>query len=161
MTLRPSAGRSAVTRRAVADIVEASVRGSYGVVGFATPTIGGHLVRLLGLGEPGIRVAFSDGLIVHLHLRVAYGLPVAEVARQVDSAVRYALRRDLGRQSVELTVHIDGLAYRPARFPEVAAVVPADADGDGGDDGGDDRDRGDDGDGTAVDTLSQRIGGAA
>ena len=161
MTLRPSAGRSAVTRRAVADIVEASVRGSYGVVGFATPTIGGHLVRLLRLGEPGIRVGFGNGLIVHLHLRVAYGLPVAEVARQVDSAVRYALRRDLGRQTVELTVHIDGLAYRPARFPETAAVASVEADGEGGGEGyGGDGDGGD-GDGTAVDTLSQRIGGAA
>jgi uncharacterized alkaline shock family protein YloU len=155
MTLRPSAGRSAVTRRAVADIVEASVRGSYGVVGFATPSIGGHLVRLLGLGEPGIRVAFADGLIVHLHLRVAYGLPVAEVARQVDSAVRYALRRDLGRQSVELTVHIDGLAYRPSRIPEPSLALPIVADGQGG------VDPSVEDDGTAVDTLSQRIGGAA
>ena len=157
MTLRPSAGRSAVTRRAVADIVEASVRGSYGVVGFATPTIGGHLVRLLGLGEPGIRIAVADGLAVHLHLRVAYGLPVSEVARQVDSAVRYALRRDLGRQSVELTVHIDGLAYRPARIPEPAAVesVPP---GTGGDRGGSGTAEYLDGD---VDTVSQRIGGAA
>jgi uncharacterized alkaline shock family protein YloU len=155
MPLRPSVGRSAVTRRAIADIVLASVRGSYGVVGFATPTIGGHLVRLLRLGEPGIRVRLDDGVLVELHLRVAHGLPVSEVARQVDSAVRYALRRDLGRQVVRIAVHIDGLDDGPNRIPgsvtiDAIAVEPA-ATAEGPADGA----RSD------VDTLSQRIGGAA
>ena len=36
-------------------------------------------------------------------------MPVAEVARQVDSAVRYALRRALGREVDRLTIHVDGL----------------------------------------------------
>jgi uncharacterized alkaline shock family protein YloU len=155
MPLRPSAGRSAVTRRAIADIVLASVRGSYGVVGFATPRIGGHLVRLLRLGEPGIRVRIDDGILVELHLRVAHGLPVAEVARQVDSAVRYALRRDLGRQVVRITVHIDGLDDGPARIPEPVTIESAAIDPEPAPDGpATDTD-------VDVDTLSQRIGGAA
>jgi uncharacterized alkaline shock family protein YloU len=108
---RPAPGRAVVTRRAVSDIVRAAVLGSYGVAGFATPDPWGYFVRWLGLGEPGIRVTLDD-LRVELHLRVAYGLPIAEVARQVESAVRYALRRDLDREPSEVAIHIDGLVER-------------------------------------------------
>jgi uncharacterized alkaline shock family protein YloU len=105
---RPAPGRAVVTRRAVTDIVRTAVLGSYGVAGFATPDPWGYLVRWVGLGEPGIRIGLDD-LRVDLHLRVAYGLPIAEVARQVESAVRYALRRDLDREPGEVVIHIDGL----------------------------------------------------
>jgi uncharacterized alkaline shock family protein YloU len=95
----------------VTDIVRTAVLGCYGVAGFATPNPWDHLVRRLGLGEPGIRLDLED-LAVELRLRVAYGLPIAEVARQVESAVRYALGRDLGREPREVTIHVDGLVER-------------------------------------------------
>ena len=119
MPKRPVEGRSAVTRRAISDIIRTAVRGSYGVAGFATPTPDGHLVRVLGLREPGIRLGGVDPLSVDLHIRVAFGLPIAEVARQIDSAVRYALQRDLGREVGEVTIHVDGLEYNPGRIPEL------------------------------------------
>lgn len=125
MPKRPVEGRSAVTRRAISDIIRTAVRGSYGVAGFATPSPGGHVVRALGLGEPGIVLGGHDPLTVDLHLRVAYGLPIAEVARQIDSAVRYAVKRDLGRGVAEVTIHVDGLEYNPGRIPELP-VAPAD-----------------------------------
>jgi uncharacterized alkaline shock family protein YloU len=104
----------------VTDIVRTAVLGSYGVAGFATPDPWGHIVRGLGFGEPGIRLDLDD-LTVELHLRVAYGLPIAEVARQVESAVRYALGRDLGREPSEVTIHVDGLVER-----EPGAIVAPD-----------------------------------
>ena len=52
----------------------------------------GGIRRLVGLGGPGVRVRTAPVFSVELRLTVAFGLPVAEVARQVDSAVRYALR---------------------------------------------------------------------
>ena len=57
-------------------------------------------VRLAGSGsaQPGIGVRLAGGLSIELDLTVAYGLPIAEVARQVDSAVRYGIRRALGRE---------------------------------------------------------------
>jgi uncharacterized alkaline shock family protein YloU len=120
-------GRSIVSRRAVVDIVRTATLGSYGVTGFA----GGILGRLLGrLGfiQPGINVSFGEGvtgsrsedhaaLIVDLDLTVAYGVPIAEVARQVDSAIRYALRRALDREVAHLTIHVDGLRYQPGDVP--------------------------------------------
>jgi uncharacterized alkaline shock family protein YloU len=123
MPERPAAGRAAVTRRAVIDIVRTAVLGSYGVAGFATPTPWGHMVRRLGLGEPGIRVVLDD-LRVELRIRVAYGLPIAEVARQVESAVRYALGRDLGREPVDVTIRVDGLVQPDGGLPSPSDLGP-------------------------------------
>lgn len=105
----PIPGRALATRRAVMDIVRAATLGSYGVAGFA----GGPLERLVAFVEgrpPGLRVLVDDGtLAVQLHLRVAYGLPVAEVARQVDSAIRYGIRRALDREVDDLAIRVAGL----------------------------------------------------
>jgi uncharacterized alkaline shock family protein YloU len=109
----------------VTDIVRTAVLGCYGVAGFATPAPWGHLVRLLGLGEPGIRIDLDD-LTVELRIRVAYGLPIAEVARQVESAVRYALDRDLGRAPGSIEIHVDGLVQREGSVPPPLDVTPSD-----------------------------------
>lgn len=113
---RPIPGRSLATRRVVVDIVRAAVVTSYGVIGVDASPIE-RLLGRLGVGEPGIRVRLDRGIEVDLHLTVAHGLPIAEVARQVDSAVRYALRRSLGHEVHRLTVHVSGLRYQPASVP--------------------------------------------
>jgi uncharacterized alkaline shock family protein YloU len=128
----PTSGRTLVTRRAVADVVRVATLGSYGVTGFA----GGWLGRLqeqLGLGQPGIEVTLGrpsadpltrQDLTVDLDITVAYGLPIAEVARQVDSAVRYSLRNALGRDLTRLTIHVDGLRYQPGDLPATPRADP-------------------------------------
>jgi len=114
-----------VTRRAVTDVVRAATLGSYGVTGFAGGWLG-TLMERLGLGQPGIHVTFGEpgaadrgkpDLTIDLDLTVAYGLPIAEVARQVDSAVRYSIRNALGRDVTRLTIHVDGLRYQPGDLP--------------------------------------------
>jgi uncharacterized alkaline shock family protein YloU len=131
-------GRSIVSRRAVIDIVRTATLGSYGVTGFAGGIVG-RLLERLGFTQPGIRVSFVDGtvsetpaeptasvervpLTIDLDLTVAYGVPIAEVARQVDSAVRYALRKALGREVTRLTIHVDGLSYQPGDLPAAAVA---------------------------------------
>ena len=116
-------GRSAVTRRAITDVVRSAVLGSYGIAGFASPRPVDHLIRWLRLDEPAIRVRHDDGLRVELHLRIAHGLPVGEVARQVDSAVRYALERALDRHVDELTIHVDGLDDHVGIGPPIVTVI--------------------------------------
>jgi uncharacterized alkaline shock family protein YloU len=116
----PSPGRSLVTRRAIADIVRGATLGSYGVTGFAAGPIE-RLVAAVGLAQPGLRLHLGTGLQIDLRLTVAYGLPVAEVARQVDSAVRYAVRRSLGREVDRLTIHIGSLRYSPGGLPPLPA----------------------------------------
>ncbi len=127
-------GRSIVSRRAVVDIVRTATLGSYGVTGFAGGIVGRILGRL-GCNQPGIHVSFAEeaddgsagegrGIDLYLDLTIAYGVPIAEVARQVDSAVRYALRRALGREVAHLTIHVDGLRYQPGDLP-ATTVAPA------------------------------------
>jgi uncharacterized alkaline shock family protein YloU len=118
MTDPAPTGRSLVSRRAVEEIVRAAVLGSYGVTGFADDGPRGTVRRRLGLTRPGIGVAIRPRLTVDLRLTVAYGLPVAEVARQVDSAVRYALRRALGREPEVVAIHVGGLHYETASEPD-------------------------------------------
>jgi uncharacterized alkaline shock family protein YloU len=111
------AGRALVTRRAVIDIVRGVALGSYGVAGFA----GGWLDRLLGSIERrpgGLRVSVAGGsLAIRMHLRVAHGLQVAEVARQVDLAVRHAIRTAIGREVDQLSIRVARLELRPGGDP--------------------------------------------
>jgi len=117
MPERSAAGRSFASRRAIEEIVRAAVLGSYGVVGFVDDDLVGRLRRLAGLGGSGVRVRTVPSFSVDLRLTVAFGLPVAEVARQVDSAVRYALRRALAREPDRLTIHVGRLRYEPSSVP--------------------------------------------
>jgi uncharacterized alkaline shock family protein YloU len=110
-------GRALVTRRAVIDIVRGVTLSSYGVAGFA----GSWADRVLGWIEQrpgGLRVSVADGSLgIRLHLRVAHGLPVAEVARQVDHAVRHAIRVALGREIDRLSIRIAHLEMHPGGEP--------------------------------------------
>lgn len=128
-------GRLLVTKRAVVDVVRAATLGSYGVIGLDGGGPFAALAERLGFGPPGIRVRFGSAdatdvdapeIVVELDLLVAHGLPIAEVARQVDSAVRYAIRRALGRDVARLTIHVGGL--RLGQFPpdEAEAGAPVD-----------------------------------
>jgi uncharacterized alkaline shock family protein YloU len=128
----PTPGRSLVTRRAVVDVVRVATLGSYGVTGFGGGWLG-RIQQRLGLGQTGVHVAFGPpptdpgakpDLQIDLDLTVAYGLPIAEVARQVDSAVRYSLRNALGRDVTRLTIHVDGLRYQPGDLPAAPHVDP-------------------------------------
>ena len=119
----PTPGRSLVTRRAIGDVVRAATLGSYGVTGFAANPVA-RLAGALGLGQPGLRLDLSHGIAIDLRLTVAYGLPIAEVARQVDSAVRYAVRRSTGREVDRLTIHVGALRYQPGGLPSDVPAVP-------------------------------------
>lgn len=112
MAIRPTPGRSLVSVRAVRDIVRTATLGSYGVTGFAGGWVG-RLVERLGLGRPGLAVRMGDTIEIELDLTVALGVPVAEVARQVDSAIRYAIRRALDREVARIIIHVDGLEVPP------------------------------------------------
>ena len=119
---QPTAGRTLVTRRAVFDIVRTATLGSYGVTGFAAKPVD-RLLGWLGLGTPGIGVHLGEALDIELELTVAYGVPVAEVARQVDSAIRYALHTAIDRDVRRLTIHIDGLRFGPGGGPPSVVQV--------------------------------------
>jgi uncharacterized alkaline shock family protein YloU len=119
----PVPGRSLVTRRAIVDIVRAATLGSYGVTGFAGGGLPARLFERVGLSTRGIKVGLAKRLEIELDLTIAYGLPIAEVARQVDSAIRYAIRRALDREVDRLTIHVDGLRFQPGGLPPAPPAV--------------------------------------
>lgn len=121
MSREPSTGRSLVTRRAIRDVVRSAVLSAYGVTGFAGGGPAGALLRRAGLAEPGLRVEVSPELMIDLRLTVSYGLPIAEVARQVESAVRYTLRHAVGREPARVSIRIGGLVHQPTTSPVPAA----------------------------------------
>jgi uncharacterized alkaline shock family protein YloU len=124
VAIRPTPGRSLVTGRALDDIVRTAVLGSYGVTGFAGGPLG-RLIGRLGIGQPGVAVRLGDGIEIELDIMVALGVPVAEVARQVDSAIRYAIQRALGRDVSRIVIHVDGL-HVPAggNLPQAPTALP-------------------------------------
>ena len=124
VAIRPTPGRSLVTRHAMVDIVRTATLGSYGVTGFAADPFT-RVLGFLGLAQPGLTVRIGDRLEVELDLDIALGVPVAEVARQVDSAVRYAIRRALGREIERFVIHVGGLRVQPAgAIPAVSGAPP-------------------------------------
>jgi uncharacterized alkaline shock family protein YloU len=124
VAIRPTPGRSLVTGRALRDIVRTATLGSYGVTGFAGGPLG-RLIDRLGLGTPGLAVRVDDGLEIDLDITVALGVPVAEVARQVDSAIRYAMEQAIGREVARITIHVDGLHVPPGgALPQSPSSLP-------------------------------------
>jgi uncharacterized alkaline shock family protein YloU len=119
-------GRSLVTRRAVRNLVRNATLGVYGVSGFAVRGPVNRILDRLGIATPGLRLQVDGELTVDLNLNVAYGLPIAEVARQVDHSVRYALRNALDREPDRISIHIGKLRY------DVGAPPPAPAEHAGG-----------------------------
>jgi uncharacterized alkaline shock family protein YloU len=124
VAIRPTPGRSLVTGRALRDIIRTATLGSYGVTGFVGGPLG-RLIDRLGLATPGLAVRFDDGIDIELDLTVALGVPVAEVARQVDSAIRYAVQQALDREVGRITIHVDGL-HIPAggALPQSPTALP-------------------------------------
>ncbi len=120
MTAHPT-GRSLVTKRALRDLVRSAVLSVYGVSGFAGGRAAGRLLGKIGLAHPGLKLRLGDTLDLELNLTVAYGLPVAEVARQVEAAVRYTLRHALDREPDTISIRIGRLRHEHGLAP----VAPA------------------------------------
>ena len=124
MTADPIPGRSLVTTRAIRDLVRTATLSVYGVSGFAGGGAIGRLLERLGLAHPGLHLEINGRLTVDLSLTVAYGLPIAEVARQVEASVRYALGNALGREPDRVTIRIGHLRHEHGIAPQPAEVPP-------------------------------------
>ena len=119
-------GRAVVARRALGEIVRDAALGSYGVTGLAEPTLLARCRARLGLGSRAIRVTLHPTVTTEVWLTVAYGVPVAEVARQVDSAVRYRLERALAHEVGPVSIHVQSLSSRQfASHPPGPTSQPA------------------------------------
>ena len=117
MTADPMPGRSLVSKRAIRELVRTAVLSVYGVSGFARGGPVGRLLERLNLAHPGLHLEVEPELTVDLRLTVAYGLPIAEVAPQVEASVRYALRHALEREPDRVTIRIGKLHHEHGLAP--------------------------------------------
>jgi uncharacterized alkaline shock family protein YloU len=120
----PVPGRSLATKRAIRDLVRSATLSVYGVSGFAGGGPVGRLLERLGLAHPGLHVEVGATITVDLQLAVAYGLPIAEVARQVEASVRYTLRNALAREPDRIAIRIGRLRREHGIAPAAGAAHP-------------------------------------
>jgi uncharacterized alkaline shock family protein YloU len=116
-------GRGLASRRAVAEVVRRAALRSYGVIEVRERRWWQDLPARAGLGVRGVRVRSRPALSVELHLRIALGVPIAEVARNVEEAVRYTVRTSLEREIDALEIHVDGVRAGGGRGPRRTAAV--------------------------------------
>ncbi len=103
--------------------MRAAASASYGVTGLADDGLPARLLVGAGIRPAAVRVRLGDGIRVELRILVAAGVPIAEIARQVDSVVRYSVRQAVDREIEQLTIYVGGMRLEPARMPDPDAVA--------------------------------------
>ena len=115
LTIPSELGRITVAPQAIAQIVGRVAAECYGVVGMslrAPVPARERVTRLLPKGKPlrGIVVRTVDGAVaLELHVVIAYGLNLAEVAATVRSQVGYEVERLTGLRVASVDVHIQNV----------------------------------------------------
>lgn len=101
-------GALAISSRTIAQIAERSLGECYGVVGLKA---GSRLRRALALRHRhGVEIESNEqGIELALHVVIAYGLNLAEVAATVRSSVSYEVKRQTGFEVERVEVLIDGV----------------------------------------------------
>jgi uncharacterized alkaline shock family protein YloU len=105
-------GRIEVAPRAIATIAAAAVGRSYGVVGMAPHTFREGVAQVLRYEDAhkGVEIRIGDDdIAIDLYVILEYGTRIAEVARNVQENVRYAVERALGMPVARVNVRVQGL----------------------------------------------------
>ena len=110
LTIPSDLGRITVSPAAIAQIVGRVAAECYGVVGMSLRGPARERVTQLlpkGRSGRGVLVRAVDGAVaLDLHVVVAYGLNLAEVAATVRSRVTYEVERQTGLHVASVDVHI-------------------------------------------------------
>ena len=113
LTIPSELGRITIAPEAVAQIVGRVASECYGVVGMAVRGAARERVTQLlprGRQARGIIVRNVDGAVaLDLHVVIAYGLNLAEVAATVRSRVAYEVERLTGLRVASVDVHIENV----------------------------------------------------
>ena len=105
-------GKIEVMPRAIATIAARAVGQSFGVVGMAPHTLREGVAQVLHQQDAhkGVEVRIvGDELEIDLYVIMAYGTRIAEVARNVQENVRYAVERALDQPIARVNVRVQGL----------------------------------------------------
>lgn len=107
-----SLGKIEVSPTAVASLASQAVLECYGVVGMATKDLASGIVQILqpSSHRRGVDLHLGDDrIVVDLYVVIEYGTPIAVVARNIQSTVKYTLERALGVPVAEVNVNVQDL----------------------------------------------------
>ena len=110
--LRLPDGKIEVAPRAIATITARAVSQCYGVVGMAPRNLREGVVQVLRREDMhrGVEVQLRDDAIdITLYVIIEYGTRIAEVARNVQEHVRYAVEHALGLPVAQVHVRVQGM----------------------------------------------------
>ncbi len=105
-------GKIEVTPTAIASLASQAVLECYGVVGMATKDLASGIVEILqpASHRRGVDVQISSSqIVVDLYVVIEYGTRIATVARNIQSAVKYALEKALGVPVTAVNIHVQDL----------------------------------------------------
>ncbi|MHB1005132.1 MAG: Asp23/Gls24 family envelope stress response protein [Chloroflexota bacterium] len=106
-------GRIEVSPQAISTVASRAVMDSYGVVGLAHPHRRDGLVEILQRESyhkgVEVRLEAGDQIVVDLFVVIEYGTRISEVARNVASAVKFAVEKALGLPVMQVNVNVKGI----------------------------------------------------
>jgi uncharacterized alkaline shock family protein YloU len=105
-------GSIEVSPTAIASLASQAVLECYGVVGMATKDLASGIVEILqpASHRRGVDIGIdSDCITIDLYVVIEYGTPIATVARNIQSVVKYTLERALGEPVDAVNVHVQDL----------------------------------------------------
>jgi uncharacterized alkaline shock family protein YloU len=105
-------GKIEVSPTAIASLASQAVLECYGVVGMAAKDLTSGIVKILHPASHRHGVAIhinEDHIMVDLYVVIEFGTPIAVVARNIQSVVKYTVERALGVPVTAVNVHVQDL----------------------------------------------------
>ena len=111
MSERHSQGRIEVSPAAVATIANHAVLNAYGVVGMSSKNLVNGLAQVLRSdSKRGVQVQVDeDRIVIDLFVVLEYGVPIAAVAQNIMSGVKFSVEKAVGVPIASVNVHVQGL----------------------------------------------------
>ena len=105
-------GRIEVSPTAIGSLASQAVLECYGVVGMASKDLASGIVEILqpASHRRGVDVQLDDDeLMIDLYVVMEYGTRIVVVARNIQSAVKYAVEKALSAPVATVNVHVQDL----------------------------------------------------
>lgn len=106
-------GNIDISEDVIATIAGVAALECYGLVGMASRSqVKDGIAELLGRENlsKGIEVRTKEGAVeLDLHIIVSYGTKISEVANNVQTKVKYALRQALGLHADAINIYVQGV----------------------------------------------------
>ncbi len=105
-------GKIEVSPTAIASLASQAVLESYGVVGMATKDLASGIVEILqpASHRRGVEISIDmDCIVIDLYVVIEYGTPIATIARNIQSVVKYTVERALSAPVHAVNVHVQDL----------------------------------------------------